>query len=374
MSVVVTVANQKGGVGKTTTAIEIAACLVAKNEGYRVLLIDLDPQGDLSGRVGAKNYRYDDNGNIMYNRKGIPLTAPSIYEVLDDKSPDTVYADEAVQHLPQGFDIIPANQSLSRAVRDFDPADIGLLDMVCHGEDDLGGLYDYIIIDVNPAESILHNLAFTAADYVVSPAEADEDSVKGIESIFDRISNRTALLESHPTKMAIIVLTRTRGTNIHRKFYTLLKDTAEELCNKNQVQPPFFLSVGDTIDFKEAQDRHMSMQSYKKGTSSCAADYRELTETLIYYINTDRLKRSLPFLTGKGKIYSEEELQNIMRAVPVSSELTSDYNDASVENENEDSNDSTNTEPVVQNSSEIVTETNEINTEAIDIVAEGSVN
>ena len=333
MAVVVTVANQKGGVGKTTTAIEIAACLVAMNEGYRVLLIDFDPQGDLSGRVGARIFKHDENGNIMYNRKGVPLTAPSIYEVLDDGLPDAVYADEAVQHLPQGFDIIPANQSLSLAVRNFDAKDIDLLDTVCHSEEDLGSLYDVIIIDVNPAESILHNLAFMAADYVVSPAEADDDSEKGVEAIFDRITNRPSSLESHPTKMAIVALTRTRGTNVHMRYYTRMKNMAEALCNKNQVKPPIFLSIGDTIDFKEAQSRHMSMQSYKKGTNKCAADYRELASSLILYINEDRLRRGLPFLEGTGKIYSDEELSEIMRAVPDLSEYASFEGDI---NENSD--------------------------------------
>ena len=89
---IVAVANQKGGVGKTTTAQALAAGLAER--GYKVLGIDLDPQGNISTACGAENYN-----------------VPTVYEVMKQAAD----IGEAIQHMKGGYDMVPANIMLAGA-------------------------------------------------------------------------------------------------------------------------------------------------------------------------------------------------------------------------------------------------------------------
>ena len=149
----ITVTNQKGGTGKTTTAIQLAAGLSLK--GYKTLSIDLDAQGNLTYTAGAKT----DGATAL----GV-LTGE-------------VKAENAIQHTPSG-DIIAANKALAGA--DAFIADTGKEYRLKEALESLQAAYDYIIIDIPPALGILTINALTACNSVIIPAQADIYSLQGI--------------------------------------------------------------------------------------------------------------------------------------------------------------------------------------------------
>lgn len=163
---IITITNQKGGIGKTTTAHTMAAGLV-KN-GFRVLAIDADPQTNFSYASGVKN----PGGNL--------------YEVLTGEKK----ASETIVTVKSGFDLIPGNIALVRAEAaltkpDGKPDRKRLQNALKAVSED----YDYIIIDTPPALGILTANALTASDCVIIPMGADIFSMQGLSQLQGMISN-----------------------------------------------------------------------------------------------------------------------------------------------------------------------------------------
>ena len=156
MSITISTINQKGGAGKTTTAIEVAYNLA--NLEKRVLLIDMDSQ------VGLTHYL------------PVDLSKPSMYNVLkaDKKIMD------AIQKLDR-IDAIIASEELSKSDKEFvDYDDIFILkDIIEAIQDD----YDYIVVDTGPQRSILLNMVYVASDYIIIPNSLDKGSLKGVEKV-----------------------------------------------------------------------------------------------------------------------------------------------------------------------------------------------
>ena len=158
MSRVYAVINQKGGVGKSTTAATLAAGLSLK--GYKTLSIDLDAQGNLSYTAKART-----NG----------ATALGVLT-------GEVKAEEAIQHTASG-DIIASNKALAGA--DAFIADTGKEYKLKEALESLQAAYDYVIIDTPPALGILTINALTACNSVIIPAQADIYSLQGVEQLAD---------------------------------------------------------------------------------------------------------------------------------------------------------------------------------------------
>ncbi|MFT6395570.1 MAG: chromosome partitioning protein [Bradymonadia bacterium] len=165
MTKTIAVANQKGGVGKTTTSVNLAACLAAMQ--YRTLLIDMDPQGNASSGVGVEL-----NG-----------LETSIYDVFCERLPvEDITVPSAVELLevaPALTDLAGAEVELvSRDRREF---------VLQTALKSIRGRYDYIIIDCPPSLGLLTINALVAADSVLVPIQTEYYALEGLARLLDTI-------------------------------------------------------------------------------------------------------------------------------------------------------------------------------------------
>lgn len=162
---VIAVANRKGGCGKTTTAINLAACLARKN--FRVLLLDLDPQGHAS--LGLNVYQED---------------ARDLYHVITRQAK---IEEIIISNAFPGLDVAPA--TLSLAAVEHLPFEHGQRDRLL--EESLASIdpyYDYAVVDCPPSLGLLSMNALAAADLVLIPIEMSRFGVAGVERMYETVA------------------------------------------------------------------------------------------------------------------------------------------------------------------------------------------
>ncbi|MCH3959479.1 MAG: AAA family ATPase [Selenomonas sp.] len=164
MGKIIAIANQKGGVGKTTTSVNLAACLGAKKK--KVLLVDCDPQGNASSGYGI-------------DKSALEQT---IYHVLIDGTDIR----EVIQHTEFKVDVLPANIELAGAEVELVAA-ISRETRLKKALDQVAGDYDYIIIDCPPSLGLLTLNSLAAADSVLMPIQCEFYALEGVSQLMNTI-------------------------------------------------------------------------------------------------------------------------------------------------------------------------------------------
>ncbi|NYB72575.1 ParA family protein [Sedimentibacter hydroxybenzoicus DSM 7310] len=249
MAKIISVTNQKGGVGKTTTTGAVAAGY--KLKGYKVLCVDLDPQANLSFSAGAETEE-----------------CPTIYEILKGEA-NTYFSIQKMD----SFDIISSNILLSGIELEF--TQTGREYLLKEALSSVKDKYDYIFLDTPPALSILTVNAFTASDFIIIPMLADIFSLQGIAQLSETIDRVRKYCNSN-VKVEGIVLTK---FNMRTVLSREIKGTAELIAERLNTEI-FNTTIRSSVAVMEAQTNQLDIYNYSP-KNGAAKDYMDLVEELI---------------------------------------------------------------------------------------------
>ena len=254
MCKVIAVTNQKGGVGKTTTTVNLGIGLAKL--GKKVLLIDSDPQGSLTISLG---YREPDELDITL--------ADLVTEVVEEKE---ISFSEAILHHMEGIDFIPANIELSAL-------EVNLVNVISREYmlkcliDKVRDKYDVIIIDCMPSLGMLTINALVAADSVLIPVQAGFLSVKGLEQLIKTIGRIQKRINKGLAIEGILLTMVDSRTNYARDVAQLVYDTY------SGIVPVFETTIPMSVRAAEISAEGSSIYEYDpKGKAAVA--YKALTE------------------------------------------------------------------------------------------------
>lgn len=245
---VIALTNQKGGVGKTTTAVNLGVCL--SKQGKKVLLVDADAQANLTMSLGYP--RPDD----------LPISLATIMQdIIDDKLFDV---QKGILHHSEGVDLLPSNIELSGL-------EVRLINAISHERvlttciNEVKKNYDYVLIDCMPSLGMLTINALAAADSVVIPTQPHYLSAKGLELLLRSVSKVRRQINPHLRIDGILMTMVMPRTNISKEVTALVRSAYGQNIKVFDAQIPH------SIRAVEATAEGKSIFAYDKGGKVAAA-------------------------------------------------------------------------------------------------------
>lgn len=248
---VLAMCNQKGGVGKTTSTINLGAALAGY--GRRVLLVDLDPQGALSAGLGIASHELDH----------------TIYNLMLE--PSTQLTDVLVPTRIEGVDLIPANIDLSAGEVQL-ISEVGREHTLSRALKPLLHAYDYILIDCQPSLGLLTINALTCAQGVIIPLAAEWFSLRGVHLLVDTIEKVQARINPD-LSVAGVLVTMYDGRTVHSREVVGMLD-------QRFGDTVYDTIISRTVKFPETTVAGEPITSYAP-SSPAAQSYRALAREVI---------------------------------------------------------------------------------------------
>ena len=250
MGRIIAIANQKGGVGKTTTAINLSSCLA--EAGKKVLTIDLDPQGNMTSGLGVDKSELE---NTVYE---LMLDECSIKESMTDT-------------VVEGMKIIPSNVNLAGAeieLLGINEKEYILKNAVDYIKDD----YDFIIIDCPPSLNMLTINAMTTADSVLVPIQCEYYALEGLSQLMHTIDLVQQRLNPKLTIEGVVFTMYDVRTNLSNQVVDTVKENLDANIYKTMIPR--------NIRLAEAPSYGIPINMYDS-KSAGAESYRSLADEII---------------------------------------------------------------------------------------------